>query len=328
MTARLSPTPIMRRLASAILMLAALLAPAAAQVFPSKEIRLVYPFTAGSGSDSVWRLVSEKAGAILGQTVIYENKPGASGFIGFRTVVGSAPDGYTVGVASGAGLVTRPLANPNDFVAPDKDYAPVIFGVDTYQALVIRAALPYDDLPGLIAYARANPGAVKFAHSGIGTASHLAVELLVRSANIKVIQVPYNGASAVTTSLLSNSVDAFFAPAAVLEHVTSGALLAIATTGSERWSKFPDAPTLIESGVASQGISAWTALIAPPGTPPEVVDKIGTAFAQAMQAPEVAALTDTLGSTVRILKPTEFKELINSELEFWRPIVTSAQIKF
>lgn len=319
---------ITRRVASAIFTLAVFAWPAAAQDFPTKEIRLIYPFTAGSGSDSVWRLVSEKAGAILGRTIVYENKPGASGFIGFRTVVGSPPDGYTVGVASGAGLITRPLATPNEFFEPGKDYAPVIFGVDTYQALVIRSSLPYKDLPGLIAYAKANPGAVKFAHSGIGTASHLALELLVRSADIKVTQVPYNGAAAVTTSLLSDSVDAFFAPAAVLEHVTSGALAAIATTGSERWSKFPDAPTLIEAGVATQAISAWTGLIAPAGTPPEAIEKLNAAFAQAMNAPEVSALVNTLGSTIRVLKPDEFKTMINSELEFWRPIVASAGIKF
>ncbi|CAH1691045.1 putative Tripartite-type tricarboxylate transporter receptor subunit TctC [Hyphomicrobiales bacterium] len=300
----------------------------AQSTFPKQPIKLIYPFGAGSAMDTSWRHAAAIAGKILGQPVVIENQPGASGQIGFRAMAAAKPDGYTLGVPSNSVLVTQPLYDLAWTIKPGVNYEPVIFGVSAEQYLFANANVPYNDVAGLIAYAKANPGKVNFANTGVGTTAHLGAEALAAAAGIDVTHISYNGMAPALPDLLSGTVDLLFASGFFQEHADSGAMKVIGNSGRTRGKQFPNAPLLSETpGLEGFSIAAWTGLVAPMGTPPEVIERLREAFKKTLDSPEFLSQAEKIGQNVETLGPVEFKAMILRETDILRPIVKAAGLK-
>jgi tripartite-type tricarboxylate transporter receptor subunit TctC len=312
------------------LLAAALITPFApriwADTFPSKPITLVVTQGVGSGSDITARLLAGYLGPILGQTVVVENRAGASGIIGHQSVARAAPDGYTLLFTSTAGLFVVPVMNPNakyslaDFVP----VAPVMRA--PFVVLVANTPTAPKTLAELLAEVQAKPQS--FASAGVGTMTHLGTELVLRKAGVQATHVPYKGSGAALTDLIGGQV--LFATdslTASMTHIKSGKLRALATTDMAREGSLPDVPTLAQAGVPGVQIAAIGGLFAPKGTPQDVVDKIAAATAKALANPDVAQRfaaveTDPLKVTI-----PAFNDMLRKEADVWSPLVRQLGLK-
>lgn len=312
------------------LITAALLAPMAASVwadpYPSKPVTLVVTQGPGSGSDVTARLLAGYLGPILGQTVVVENRAGASGILGHQSVARAAPDGYTLLLTSTAGLFVVPVMNPNAkySLADFTPVAPVMRA--PFAVLVANTPAAPKTLAELLASLRAKPQS--FASAGVGTMTHLGTELVLRKAGVQATHVPYKGSGAALTDLMGGQV--LFATdslTASMAHIRSGKLRALATTDTAREGSLPDVPTLAEAGVTGVQVAAIGGLFAPKGTPQDVIDKIAAATAKVLATPEVAqrfAAVET--DPLRISMPA-FVNLLRREADSWSPLVQQLGLK-
>ncbi len=315
------------KLVAAIGIATAYALPASAQGFPSKPITVIFPFTAGSPVDTVFRDIAQHASKTLGQPVLLEARPGANNRLGLAAVKTAKPDGYLLAMAFDAVLVSQPIIDSNFHLEPVRDYAPVQLTLEFPMVMIGGTSPPIKDVKEFVAYAKANPGKVNFAAVGGGT-GHFIAERMRQAMGIDVTMVPYKGSPPAITDLIGNRVNVLLTGANARPFINSGKVVGIATTGSQRWSAFPDLPTLTESGIAVAS-STWYGLVAPPGTPPDVIAKLNSAFNAAMQVPEIRKnLEEKFGMLPRgNLTPDEFTSFIRAESRTWAPILKASGIK-
>ncbi|MFS8978586.1 tripartite tricarboxylate transporter substrate binding protein [Cupriavidus necator] len=323
-------TGFFRRLAKAaipFLMAAAAPLPAIA-AFPDKPIRMVVPFAPGGGTDLVARAMGITMGADLGQPVIVDNKPGGSTIIGTDAVAKSAPDGYTLVMATMAHAVNPSLHKKLPFDT-EKAFAPVMLVGRSPNVLVVKPDSPIKTVQDLIAVAKAKPGKLNYASQGAGTSAHLAGELFKSMAKVDMNHVPYRGAGPAITDLLGGQVDVMFATAAaVAPHLESGKLRAVAVTTAQR-SLAPalsKVPTIAESGVPNYVADSWYGLFVPAGTPSAVITRLNAAAKKAVHTDAFRKRAEQEGLAISGGTPDEFGRYVKAESQRWSKVIKDANI--
>ena len=247
-------------------------APALAQSYPSKPVRIVVPYPAGGGIDILSRQIGQRLAQKFGQSVVIENKPGAGTLVAAETVARAAPDGHTLMVTTDATISINPYLYAKLPYDPAKDFAPITQLVFLNQLLVANAALPVSNLKELIAHAKANPGKLNYASYGVGSQPHLAMEIFKNQSGADIVHVPYKGIPQAVPAAIAGEVQLTFSGAASSQaHIKAGRLKALAIGGSARLALLPDVPTFSEQGFADVPANAWFGLFAPAGTPREVI---------------------------------------------------------
>ncbi len=296
------------------------------QGYPSRPIRLVAPFPPGGGADISARVLADGLGPVLGQTVVVDNRAGAASIIGTDIVSKSAPDGYTlllgpITLAFNAALYRK---LPYDAL---RDLSPISLIADQPNILVAHPSLPAKSFKEFIALARAQPGKLTYGSAGVGTGTHLAMELLCISQKVEVVHVPYKGAAPALTGVIGNEISAFLSTfASALPHVKSERLRAFGVTSSQRAPTLPDIPTIAEAGVAGYEYTTWYGLAAPAGTPRAIVEKLNRATAEALASPKTVERYVGQGLTPIPSTPARFAAHIKSETEKWTKVVREAKI--
>ena len=303
---------------------------AGAQAWPTKPIHLISPFSTGSTVDLQARLIAVPLGELLGQPVVVENKAGAGGAIGLDAVAKAAPDGYTIGIGTTGPMAINPyLIGSTVPYDPNKDFAAIgQYGIGP-NVIVVNAGVPAKTLPELIALAKAKPGTISYASSsGIGSTAHLAGELLGSAAGIDIVHIPYKGNAEGVTALLGGQVQmAISGLPPMIAHVQSGKLRALAVTGPSRMAQLPDVPTVTEIGFKEIDVSAWYGVVAPAGTPPDIVAKLADAWAKAIARPEVRERFLATGTEPFVTSPKQFADLIRSDGVRWAAVIKKANVK-
>jgi tripartite-type tricarboxylate transporter receptor subunit TctC len=299
----------------------ALAAGAQAQTYPTKPVTLIVPYPAGGSADILARVVGEKLGKRLGQTVVVENKGGAGTAIGAEAAATAPADGYTLMI----GTVSSHAMNPSMKKVPYdpiKDFTPISRLASIPFVIVADPALKLDNLKDLIALAKRKPGAVTYSSAGLGTSNHLAVELLAAKADIKLLHIPYKGSAPALNALLGGQVDIMFDLQATAEkYVKAGKLDALAITGTKRSPLLPDVPTVAESGFPNYDVTAWFGLFAPAGVPQPVIDKLNHAVVAVMKSADVRERLLKLGAEPEYSTPAEFASFVRGELSKWGEVI-------
>ena len=304
-------------------------ASAAAQAFPTKPLRLINPYAAGGPADLLGREVAKGLADVLGQPVVVENRPGGGTVIGAEAVVRSAPDGYTLLVSTAASIIVAPAMERTPRYDGQKDLVPVSMYAYVANLITAHPSVPAKNLQELVAYAKANPGKLTYGSAGNGSGPHLAGELFKSMAGVDLVHVPYKGAAPATIDHISGQVQlAFLNTSAVLRHVQSGKLNAIATTTLKRSAVLPNTPTAHELGLSGYDTGSWYGLHAPAGTPRAVIDTLYNATRKALDDRAlVARLTDTHGADAVLRSPDEFAAFIRGEHERLVPLVKRLNLK-
>jgi tripartite-type tricarboxylate transporter receptor subunit TctC len=317
----------MRKLTLGAALVVGLASAASAQTYPNRPIRMIAPFPAGGLVDVLARAVGDELAKSLGQPVIIENRPGAGGNIGADVVAKADPDGYTL-------LMTSPgIQSINEFLYksmpfdPDKAFAPISLVADMPMLAVVHPNVGVKTLEGLVAQARANPGKLNFGSAGIGTTGHLGQALLTHVAGISITHVPYRGAAPSVTDLIGGRIDGVVDnPPTVISHIRAGTIIALAVAAKERLALLPDLPTAVEAGLPGWQASSWFGVVAPAGTPSEIVKRLHAEIIKAVQAPSMQRFTSQSGARMVGSTPEEFAKLIVDERKKWGEIVKSANI--
>jgi tripartite-type tricarboxylate transporter receptor subunit TctC len=300
---------------------------AAAATYPAHPVRLIVPFAAGGGSDLVGRMLAQKLSAALGQQFVVDNRGGAGGRIGTEMVAKAPPDGYTLLLATSSVMVTAPaLYRHLPFDMP-KSFGPISLLATTAYALVVHPSVPARTVRELIALAKSRPGGLTYASSGTGGPAHLSGELFASLTHVPLTHVPYKGSGPGTLAVIAGETDLMFSnilPA--LPAVKSGRLRVLGVTSAKRSTILPDVPTLAES-VPGFEVEQLYALLAPAGTPPDIVNRLSAEAAKAMESTEVQTKLLTDGSEVRIADPAELEKLIVAEIAKWTKVIRAAGIK-
>jgi tripartite-type tricarboxylate transporter receptor subunit TctC len=287
---------------------------AMAQTFPSKSIRIVVPFAPGGGADIIARIIGQKMSETWGQQVVVDNRAGASGNIGAEIVAKSPADGYTLLMASSA-LAINPSVYKSVPYDPVKDFAPITQPGLLPNILVVHPSLPVRTTKDLVALAKSKPGQLSYASAGAGTGTHLAAEMFKLMAGVDLVHVPYKGGGALIGDLLGGQVPLTFATLpSVMPYIKADRLRPIAVTTLERWPGLPNVPTMAQSGYKDFEISTWIGLLAPGGTPKDVVNKLNAETVRIVRLPEVRQRLEDLGIQQVADTPEHFERYIRSEL--------------
>jgi tripartite-type tricarboxylate transporter receptor subunit TctC len=294
--------------------------------YPDKPIRLVVPYTPGGGADTNSRMLAQPMSAVLGQPIIIENKPGASGVVGAMAVLQAPADGYTMFYDTfpyAVNAVMRDL--PFD---PVKDMLPVSQAINMPLILVVPAESPFKSVKELVDYAKANPNKLDYGSYGAGGAAHLAAELLARDATIKWVHVPYKGGAQAIADVLAGRLAAYFSnPITALQHLKSGKLRALATTGPTRMSALPEVPTFEEIGYPGFRVVEWNGFFVARGTPQAIIERLAKTVHEAAQDPGVRARMGTMGIEPVGNSPEQFRVFLQGEIKQWRALVQSNNIR-
>lgn len=297
------------------------------QAWPARPIHLIVPFPAGSSPDVIARILTDKLAPAMHQPVVVENRPGAGGSIGAEWVAKAAPDGYTVLVTSISHTINPSFVKKLPFDTR-RDFAPVMLIADAPNLLVLHPSVPARSLAELIDYARAHPGALAYASSGIGTSTHLCGELFRKMAKVDIVHVPYKGGGPAVADLLGGQVQMMFATLpTVLEHARAGKLRAIATTGAQRFVGAREFPTIAEVGLPGYEVSAWTGMFAPARTPRAAIDRLAAETAKILRSPAINERFLTQGAEAAVKMPDEFGAFVEAELDKWKKLVDSAGLR-
>ncbi len=296
--------------------------PAAAQDYPSRAIRLIVPFAAGSTPDVFARIVSERASVGLKQPIVIENRVGAGGNVGTDAVAKAAPDGYTMGVSITGPMVNNTVLYKRLPYNPFTDIAPVTFGVHQPNVIAVNAVLGVSTMPELFALLKKNPGRYNYASIGAGSLSHLSMELIKSLTGTYVVHIPYTSSPAAVTSLIAGDTQiASLAPLAVMPHVPTGRLKVLAISTQTRSPLMPNVPTFRETGVLDMVASAWIGVIAPGKTPPTIIDRLNREFVAAMKAPDIIEKLRAQHMEPQPGTPAEFAAYMQEELKRWTPVI-------
>ncbi len=300
---------------------------AAAQGYPSKPVVLVVPNPPGGVVDTSARLLSEPLAKLLGQTVVIENKGGASGNIAYQQVALAPKDGHTLLISYSAYHV----GNPALFAKlpwAQKDFVPVALLTAATNVIAAHPSVPANTLKEFIAYAKANPGKLNFASQGNGSLSHVGTALLEQTTGIDMTHVPYKGSGAAIQDVLAGQVQVFMTtPPSVMQHVQAGKLKAFAVTGKTRHPGLPNVPTTAEAGLTGFELEAWVGLFAPAGTPPAVVQQLTDKVKAALATPEAKSVADRTGIEIRYLGPDALAALVQRETVYWGQVIKAKDIK-
>jgi len=299
----------------------------AQEAYPNKPIRLIVGFPAGSATDVAARVVANQMGQKLGQSFIVENRPGASSDIAARSVATSAADGYTLFILTIANIINE-SSGKSDFVNVQKSFAPIAMIGSVPIILVASAEQNINSLKDLTAVAKSKPKAITFASSGNGTAPHLSGELFAKMANVDILHIPYKGSSLAVTDLLAGRVNIMFAPASTaLPHIQSGKLVALGVASPNPIASAPKIPTLSEQGLTGFESSVWFGLVAPNGTPQNVVSTLSKAVNDALADKEVIAQFNQQGIVAVQADSAKFSSYIQKETEKWTSVIKEANVQ-
>jgi len=299
---------------------------AAAQTYPARPVKIIVPATTGGAIDVIARVLADKMTASLGQPVVVENKPGASNNLGTDFVAKSAPDGYTLVIVASSHATNKHLFK-NLGWDPVKDFEPIVYTHVVPLLLTVHPSVPAKTVPELIAWMKANPDKAVCAHSGNGSSLHMAAELFMSMSNTKMQLVPYKGSSAAHPDLLAGrTVMIFDTITAIASHVKAGSLRGIAVTTTKRSGLFPEIPTIAES-LPGYDAATWGGLLAPAGTPKEIVAKLNAAANAALKMDDVRAKLQGAGIEIQGGTPEDFGNVIRTEVEKWGRIVKAAGIQ-
>jgi tripartite-type tricarboxylate transporter receptor subunit TctC len=303
-------------------------APADAQTYPTRPIKVVVPFPPGGPTDGLARIISDRLSAVLGQPIVVENRGGAGGGIGGKFVADAEPDGYTILMSPGGSLTTGPVVNPKIGYDPVKVFAPVAQLIETPIIVAVTPDLPVKSLADVVAYAKANPGKLKWGSQGFGTAPHLLIELFKLENSVDVVHVPYRGTGPMLNGILGGEVQIVSDPSTtVLPHIQAGKLRPIAIAGTTRHSQLPDVPTVVEAGFPYMVSPFWLAVTAPAATPREIIAKLNGAFREALAVPETRKRLATFDAEVKIGTPEDLARMLEAERVKWSKVVQEANIK-
>ena len=318
----------MFRIASLALSVCALALPASAADYPDHAIKMIVPFAAGGGTDVLARIIAQNLNSKLGQPVVVENQPGASGGIGTRAVMKAPPDGYTLLMAStGALMAVSGSADADGPFDVNKVLSPIAVAAAPPYLLVVSPALPVNSTADLILYAKQKPEGLTFGSSGVGAASHLSGLLFASATGTKMLHIPYKGTGPAVTDLLGGRIDMMFAPGPVVQQfVQSGQLKALGVTDTRRSKFYPDVPTVAD-GVPGYESVGWFGLLAPPNTPPAIIRQLNEVIVAAMQTQEFRDHLATLGAEPKPQTPEEFGRYINADVAKWSRLVKDNDVQ-
>lgn len=299
-----------------------------AQTYPTKPVRMVLPFPPGGTTDILGRVAAQKLTEALGQQVIPDNRPGASGNIGTEQVAKAAPDGYTLITAPGSTLTIHPSLYAKLGFDPLKDFAPVTILAAVPNLLVVHPSLPVRTVKELIALAKARPDQLNYASTGAGQSTHLSMELFKSMAGVKITHVPYKGSAPAVTDLIGGHVSLMFdnMPSA-LPHAKAGKLRGIAVSTLKRSAVTPELPTVAESGLPGFEVNVWFGVLAPAGTPREIVERLNRVLVKALQANDVRERLASQGAEPVGNTPEQFTAQMKADLVKWAKVVKAANIK-
>jgi tripartite-type tricarboxylate transporter receptor subunit TctC len=299
-----------------------------AQNYPVRPVRMMVPFQAGGGSDTMGRIVSSKLSERLGQQFVVENRPGAAGSIGADIAARAPADGYTLLLGSTSELVQYPNVNPKVPYDPLRDFAPIGLVGTVPMVLVLHPSLPVKNVKELIALAKSRPGEINFGSAGQGATTHLAVELFNLLTGVKLTHVPYKGSPQAVTDLVAGNVQLGIPtmPAA-LPFIKAGRVKVLGVTTAKRASNLPDVPTLNEAGVKGYEAALWTAILGPAGTPPAIVNRLNSEIAAIVQLKDVQEALARQGAEAQTSTPAEFGQFLKTEYAKWARVVKEAGIR-
>jgi tripartite-type tricarboxylate transporter receptor subunit TctC len=301
---------------------------AAAQSYPTKAVHIVNPFTAGGPTDLLARAVGQKLHEAWGQPVVVETRAGAAGNIGIEYVARQPADGYTLLVMPTGNAVVNPHIFPKLPYDPLKDFAPVTLLATVENVLVVHPTVKANSVQELVALAKASPGKLTFSSPGIGSQAHVAGEMLQSMARVKMLHVPYKGMAPAMNDLLGGQVSfMFLSMSSALKQVQAEKLRALGVASRSRSSAAPDLPTVAEQGLPGFEALSWYALVAPAGTPPEIVDKIAGEAGRALRSPEVRERLLGLGANPVGNTPAELAQMLKREHAFWGEFIRKAGIR-
>jgi tripartite-type tricarboxylate transporter receptor subunit TctC len=295
--------------------------------YPERLIKMIVPSPAGGQTDVMARLMAAKMAQSLGQSVIIENRAGAGGALAARAAASADPDGYTLFYGNTSTLAVIPAVSKNPGYDPVKNYVPVASVSESYTILVVHPEFPARSIEDFIAYARAHPGRLNYAHAGAGNVTHLIGEMFRTLAAIDFVNVPHKGGNESVQGVLGRQVDfALESPVILLSLIKEGRLRALAVTSARRQAEIPDVPTMVESGVTGFVATLLTGVVAPAGTPAAIVDKLNGVINETLMAPDMKDLVAKFGSEVRSGSPQEFATFLAGETKKWARIAREAGV--
>ncbi len=300
----------------------------AAEDFPRRPLRFVVGFLPGGPSDTIARVVGAKLGEGLGQTVIVDNRAGAGGNVSADIVAHAPPDGHTLLLGTGGPLVIAPIIGQKINFDPDKDLVPVSNLGDSMSILCAHPSLPAGSVKELVAIARARPGEINYASSGVGTANHLAAELLSSMANVKLTHVPYKGSGAALPALIGGEVKLGFGPLLpAIPHVKAARLKALGVSGSKRSPAAPEIPTIAEQGLPGYEVNSWYGVFVPARTPKAVVARLNQEIVRVTALPDVRERLSKDGVEASGSSPEALRNIVQAEKKLWTRVIREARIK-
>jgi tripartite-type tricarboxylate transporter receptor subunit TctC len=300
---------------------------AGAQEYPSRPVRVVVPFAPGGPNDLIVRLVAQKLAQVLGRPFLVENRAGAGGNIGTDYVAKSAPDGYTLLSVGPGSLIINPLIGKVPYQT-ERDFAPIAIMARAPNALVAHPSLPAASVKELIALARSRPGAINYGSGGNGSTPHLSAALFAAMAGVELTHVPYKGTAPATTDLIAGQVQiAFLGIPAVLPHIKSGKLRVLAVTGLRRSPELPEVPTVDESGVSGYEVSPWYGLLAPAGTPRDIVARLGAEVTKIVRSAPMREKLAAQGAEPAGSTPEEYAAIIRTDSAIWARVIEHAGLR-
>jgi tripartite-type tricarboxylate transporter receptor subunit TctC len=301
-------------------------APAAAEDFPSKAIRIIVPYTPGSPNDVMARLLVQQLQRKLGRPVVIDNKPGGGTSIGSKIAAGAPADGYTLLFSSSA-LVIEPLLSKQTEYDPQKDFTPIAFIARTACLLTVNAQVPANSVEEFVAYAKANPARLSLGFAQ-GTVSQLVAEYFNRLHGLDITSVPYRGRALVIPDMLGGRIQVYWpTPATVLPLLQEGKIKALAISSPQRNSDLPQVPTMKELGLDELSLEFWAGMWAPAGTPADIVEKLNGAINEALQSPEIIASMKRLGFETKIGSSQDFSVFIAAEIPRWAAVVKASGVR-
>lgn len=296
--------------------------------YPSRTVRLVVPFPAGQGADALARIVKDKLSVTWGQPIIVDNRPGAGGTVGAESVAKAEPDGYTLLIGSSGPLGVAPALYPKLRYDPQRDFAPIINLAAVVQTLVVPATSAFQSVQEIIAAAKAAPGRYTYASAGVGSTSHLTMEMLKQMAGIDLLHVPYRGSPEANTDVMTGRVDMMFdASPTVIPHVQSGSMRALGVSTRERLPFLPDVPSISESGFPTFEVLGWIGLVAPASLSRAISQKIHRDLTSVLSDADVRRRIEGIGAIILGGTSKEFDRTIADEIAKWTRVIKAAQIK-
>jgi tripartite-type tricarboxylate transporter receptor subunit TctC len=313
-------------MAVAFLLVGAMVAPLQAQTYPNKPVRFILPFPPGGPTDILGRLIGQKLAERLGQPIVPENRPGAGGNIGLEIAAKARPDGYTIGLASPSLSISPTLYKKLNYDSI-KDFAPISLVAEIPNMLLVRPSLPVKSLKELVAYAKANPGKLNFGSGGIGTSNHLASELFKTLANVNIVHVPYKGSNQAMIAMMGGEIAMVVIgiPSSQAQ-IQAGKVRALAVLSDERLPSFPDVPTAREAGIDHFEVTTWYGLLAPSGTPRDIVNRLNAEWVKIAAMPDTKEKMQNAGFEPLSGTSEKFAEFIKTEIVRWGKVIRDANL--